>query len=98
MFPHQNKHHNLIAAQRRKYGYSQRHVARLLGQSSHASLSAYERGAVLPTLPVALRLEIILKTPVRILFPRLTADLENEVDEAKKDLPGYGQQVLFEDP
>ena len=46
----QKQKQNRLAAFRRKRGYSQRRVAHLLGHKSHAALSLYEHGRVVPTL------------------------------------------------
>jgi transcriptional regulator with XRE-family HTH domain len=62
---------NRVALHRRKLGYSQRRVVRLLGHKSHAALSLYESGKVMPTLATALRLEAILQAPVATLFQDL---------------------------
>jgi len=62
---------NRVALQRRRLGYSQRRVVRLLGHKSHAALSLYESGKVMPTLATALRLEAILEAPVASLFQDL---------------------------
>ena len=76
-------------------GYSQHRVAHLLGHKSHAALSLYERGAVAPALATALRLEIILRTPVAFLFPDLYDTLKKEIRTEEERLAGFGQQSLF---
>lgn len=96
MIPTQQAGYNRLAMQRRKLGYSQRVVARLLGHKSHAALSSYERGRVVPTLATGLRLELILHVPVALLFPGLLGQLESELADHKRRLPGLGQQALFE--
>jgi transcriptional regulator with XRE-family HTH domain len=93
-----NQSYNRLAMQRRKLGYSQRVVSKLLGHKSHASLSSYEHGKALPTLSTALRLEIILGIRVSLLFSELSSKLEREIEQGKKQIPGYGQQALFEEP
>ena len=77
-------------------GYSQRQVAHLLGHKSHAALSLYEHGRVAPTLVLALRLEIILRTPVAFLFPATFDDLRKQVRSEEERLAGVGQRSLFE--
>jgi len=93
-----NKTHseNRLAAFRRRMGYSQRRAAHLLGHRSHAALSQYERGNVLPALETALRLEIILRTPVAFLFPNLYEDLRRHIRAEEEQLAGSGQQSLFD--
>jgi transcriptional regulator with XRE-family HTH domain len=83
---------NRLASFRRKRGYSQRRVARLLGHKSHGALSSYENGRVLPTLATALRLEIVLRTPVAFLFPTMYEKFRAEIREQEERLVGHGQQ------
>ena len=77
-------------------GYSQRRVAHLLGHKSHAALSLYEHGRVMPTLITALRLEIILRTPVAFLFPNLHDGLKKEIRAEEERQASLGQQSLFD--
>jgi transcriptional regulator with XRE-family HTH domain len=86
---------NRIAFYRRRLGYSQRRVARLLGHKSHGALSCYEHGNVFPSLPVALRLEIILRIPVAFLFPDRYEGLRKEIRDKEEQQDGRGQQDLF---
>jgi transcriptional regulator with XRE-family HTH domain len=91
---HQNK--NRLASFRRRRGYSQRHVAHLLGHKSHGPLSSYERGGSLPPLTTALKLEIVLRTPVAFLFPNVYETLRNQIRSEEDRLGGLGQQDLFD--
>lgn len=91
---HKNK--NKLAAFRRKRGYSQRRVMHLLGHQRHGSLSGYEYGHTLPELATALKLEIILRTPVAFLFPDLYEILRTEIRAKEDKLAGYGQLDLFD--
>ena len=92
----QQTNQNRLASFRRRRGYSQRHVAHLLGHKSHGALSSYERGRVLPTLTTALKLEIVLRTPVAFLFPSAYETLRNEIRAAEDRKAGMGQQDLFD--
>ena len=87
---------NRLASFRRRRGYSQRHVAHLLGHKSHGALSSYERGRVLPTLTTALKLEIVLRTPVAFLFPDVYENIRNAVRAEEERMAGMGQQDLFD--
>jgi transcriptional regulator with XRE-family HTH domain len=91
-----NQNQNRLASFRRRRGYSQRRVARLLGHKSHGALSSYERGRVLPTMTTALKLEIVLRTPVAFLFPHVYETLRNEIRAKEDQLEGNGQQDLFD--
>lgn len=87
---------NKIATFRRRRGLSQRQMAVLLDNRSHAALWTYEQGVVIPSLESALKLEIVLRTPVAFLFPSLYESLRNEIRAKEEKLAGYGQQDLFE--
>ena len=91
-----NQNQNRLASFRRRRGYSQRRVAHLLGHKSRGALSSYERGRVLPTLAIALKLEIVLRTPVAFLFPNVYETLRNEIRAEEDRLAGVGQQDLFD--
>jgi transcriptional regulator with XRE-family HTH domain len=92
----QQKNQNRLASFRRQRGYSQRRVAHLLGHKGHGALSTYERGSVLPTLTTALKLEIVLRTPVAFLFPGVYDALRREIRAEEGRLAGTGQQDLFD--
>lgn len=89
---------NGILIYRRRMGYTQARVARLLGQSSSAMVSRYERGNSVPPLATALALEIILRVPVAFLFPRLYEQIRSRVRADEEVLDGRGQQDLFRQP
>jgi len=91
-----NQHHNRIAFFRRRRGLSQRRMANLLGHKSHGSLWTYERGVAMPSLETALKLEIILRTPVAFLFPELYEALRNQLRIWEEQTKGLGQQDLFD--
>jgi transcriptional regulator with XRE-family HTH domain len=91
-----NQNQNRLASFRRRRGYSQKRVAHLLGHKSHGALSSYERSRVLPTLTTALKLEIVLRTPVAFLFPEIYETLRNEIRAKEDRLGGLGQQDLFD--
>jgi transcriptional regulator with XRE-family HTH domain len=91
-----NQNQNRLASYRRRRGYSQKRVAHLIGHKSHGALSGYERGRVLPTLTTALKLEIVLRTPVAFLFPGVYEALRNDIRAEEDRLGGLGQQDLFD--
>ena len=63
------KQNNLVLY-RRRMGFTQKQVARLLGHADASMVSHYEHGRALPPLAIALSLEIIYRTPVAFLFPQ----------------------------
>lgn len=91
-----NENRNLLAKYRRRTGYTQKRVAHLIGHKSHGALSSYECGRILPTLTTALKLEIILRTPVAFLFPGIYDSLKKEIRAEEDRLAGVGQQDLFD--
>jgi transcriptional regulator with XRE-family HTH domain len=74
----QNKQ-NKVTIYRRRMGFSQRRVARLLGFRDSSMLSRYEHGQSLPSLGIAFRLSIVLRVPVEFLFPKLYEDLRTRI-------------------
>ena len=67
-------------------GYTQKQVAALLGHSTLAHVSAYERGKRFPSLETALKLEVILCVPVAFLFEDWYRELRRGVLRGKADL------------
>lgn len=65
----ETKTNNRLWQVRHKCGLEQKQVARLLGHKNCDQISRYERGARIPGLQIALKLELIYRTPVSDLFP-----------------------------
>jgi DNA-binding XRE family transcriptional regulator len=80
---------NSLVVYRRRLKFSQRTVAKLLGQRDSTMLCLYERGRVLPPLATAFRLGIIFRVPVEFLFPGLYDELRNHIraQEEKSSQP-----------
>ena len=89
----QNK--NSLFIFRRRMGFSQKHVARLLGFPDTSMLSRYERGRSMPPLDMALSLGIILRVPVEFLFPDLYDGLRNRIRADEECMAQPTQQTLF---
>ena len=70
---------NQIRRYRVKRGLSQKQVSLLLGLTTQAHQSKWERGTKLPTLTNALKLSAALGCPVEILFSDLFDGLREEV-------------------
>jgi transcriptional regulator with XRE-family HTH domain len=81
----QTKTNNRLWQARRRAGLEQKQVARLLGHKTCDQISRYERGDRLPSLEIALKLEIILRVPVRELFPDLYEHCRAQI--SKRALP-----------
>jgi transcriptional regulator with XRE-family HTH domain len=92
MNPSKQKQNNLVLY-RRRMGFTQKHIARLLGHRDTSMVSHYEHGRSHPPLPAALTLEIILRVPVAFLFPELYNEIKQRVRQAEETLAG-GQQTI----
>ena len=53
---------------RQRSGLTQKTIAHLLGRKFTDEISRYENGQRIPTLQTALKLEIIYRVPIRLLF------------------------------
>jgi transcriptional regulator with XRE-family HTH domain len=89
MEQHKHKNQNRLVLYRRRMGFSQKQVVRLLGLKGTSMLSRYEHGQSLPPLPTAFRLGIVLRVPLEFLFPGLYESLRIHVraDEERFALP-----------
>jgi transcriptional regulator with XRE-family HTH domain len=86
---------NSLVLYRRRMGFSQKHVAHLLGHRDTSMVSHYEHGRALPPLSAALALEIILRVPVAFIFPGMYDDLKHHIRKMEEDLASPSQRPLF---
>src|SRR5713101_2328883 len=77
---------NRLWRQRRRVGLSQQRVADLVGYHTPSEISRFERGERLPSLVMALKLEIVYHTPVAFLFPDLYLRLRDGVRAKQEEL------------
>ena len=93
----QNKHqHNNLDLYRRRMRFSAREVSQLLGHAHTSAWSNYERGKRLPSLANALKLGIILRTPVEFLFHGLHDQLHAQIRaDEERQRTAAPQQMLF---
>ena len=77
---------NYIRASRKKFGFSQKELAILLGCENGEAVSRYERFVRIPTLRTALALEIVLKTAVNDLFRGEFRKVERLIQRRAKQL------------
>lgn len=85
-FRHAHSGGNRLWWYRKKLGYSQKGVALLLGHQSSARVCDYERGNQMPSLETALKLSIILQTPIVTLYPQRYAQLEQGIKQREGKL------------
>ena len=86
---------NNLVLYRRRMGFSQKQVARLLGHRDTSMVSHYEHGRALPPIAMALSLEIIYRVPVAFLFPGMYDELKRRIRRDEESLAGAGQRPLF---
>jgi DNA-binding XRE family transcriptional regulator len=86
---------NSLVLYRRRMGFTQKQVAKLLGHADSSMISHYEHGRCLPPLIVALSLEIIYRTPVAFLFPSMHDELKLRIRQEEELLgAAAGQSAL----
>jgi transcriptional regulator with XRE-family HTH domain len=96
MTQHKHQNQNRLFMYRRRMGFSQKHVAALLGFTGTSMLSRYEHGRSLPPLKVALALAIVLRVPVEFLFGGLFDGLRDRIRASEEEIAKPTQQTLFE--
>lgn len=77
---------NRLWVARKRLGYEQKQIAQLLSQKSVNQISRYETGINLPSLKTALKLAIIYKLPVRVLFHSYYRECWEELNDRTKTL------------
>jgi transcriptional regulator with XRE-family HTH domain len=90
-----NQHKNELIRYRRRWGFSRKQVARILGHRTASMLSRYERGVSFPPLLTALKLAILYRTPVAFLYLELYRQLKVDIRSAESQASSGTQQVLF---
>lgn len=81
-----SKYANQVRGYRRRRGLVLGDLAKLIGQSSPAHLSHWEKGRKLPSLTNALRLSAAIGCPVEILFFDLFVSIREEVFKRKQSI------------
>lgn len=81
------KMRNRLWRARKRVGLGQKQLAGLLNQGTADQISRYEHGARVPTLRIALKLEIVLGTPLKLLFNELYEQLREEVRRKLEQQP-----------
>ena len=88
------KQNNLVLY-RKRMGFTQKQVSRLLGLCDTTMISHYEHGRAFPPLPIALGLEIIFRVPVAFLFPGMYDAIKGKIRKQEETMAGPGQRPLF---
>ena len=79
---------NRLWRYRRRMSFSQQRVANLAGYLTPSDISRFERGERLPSLIMALKLEIIYRVPVAFLFPDLYVRLRQAIRAKEEQSQG----------
>lgn len=78
---------NNLSQARRRSGLSQKQVSFLLNRKATDEISRYEKGIYMPSLKTALRLSIIYRTPLHLLYQSLYKEYREEIAATKKNHP-----------
>jgi transcriptional regulator with XRE-family HTH domain len=78
---------------RKRRGLEQKQVAYLLNHNTADQVSRYELGTRLPTLEIALLLEMIYGAPLRILYKDLYERLQAELRGRIERVPQLGERL-----
>lgn len=78
---------NYLFRLRRIRGFSQRQLAMLLGLRCPKGISAMERGHRLPTLELALTMEVVLGTRFSDIYPDWCAEIARAAVRREEHLP-----------
>jgi transcriptional regulator with XRE-family HTH domain len=87
MASHNPNRRNHLYSLRKIRGFRQKHLAMLLGYRGTSMISRFEAGTSLPTLKVALLMEIVLGAHVADIYVDLRHDLEHLALRRAKPLP-----------
>lgn len=70
---------NLLRKYRKVRGFKQKDVARILDLKSPSRISRWEKGLCLPSFSNALRLAVVYRVMVDVIYPDLLANLREEI-------------------
>lgn len=86
---------NRLQLARKRIGLEQKQIAQLLTQRSVNQISRYETGINVPSLKTAIKLSIIYRLPIRVLFDKYYRECrENLLARAQK--LNYRDQLGFD--
>ena len=80
----QKPYPNQLRRYRKKAGFTQRELAKLIGHKTTAHISRYESGAKLPSLLTALKICSALGTLVEVAFGDMNLPIMDEVERRKE--------------
>lgn len=71
---------------RKRLGFEQKRIVNLLGYKTIPPVSRYENGKTIPSLKVALKLSIIYRLPIRVLFESYYEKCRRELNNRSERL------------
>jgi transcriptional regulator with XRE-family HTH domain len=80
----QEQYPNRLSFFRKLRHLSQKQMAALIGLKDRTMISKYERGQVLPSLPVESKMEIVFHADGPDIFPQEFKQWNNEVEHVKE--------------
>lgn len=84
---------NYLRTYRRKSGFSQSDMARVLGYDNYGSVSRHERFAAVPSLLMALSYQVLFREPVSEIFAGLNESVEFDLETRLAEFETYlGEQ------
>jgi len=75
---------NNLRKYRKRAGLEQKQVAFPLNRSSPDEISRYERGLHRPNLETAMKLAVIYRVPIRLIYYKLFEHCRSEINERKR--------------
>ena len=80
---------------RKRLGFTQEQVSHLLGYRRRTAIWQFESGQCRPSLPTALKLSVIYRTPVEFLFRDEFLRHREAIRKREEALNPIGQQTLI---
>ena len=77
---------NLLRKYRKVRGLKQKDVAKILNLKSPSRVSRWEKGLCLPSFSNALRLAVVYRVMVDVIYPDLLANLRDEIMAREKKI------------
>lgn len=90
----QTKYPNSVLRYRERLGFTQAELAEMVGCKHSRSIRRIERGSVLPTTAVMLRIALALRVQIEFLYLETNLNLRDEV-RAKEERMSRGRQGVL---
>lgn len=84
--------HNYLRRFRRERGLTQRQVAIIMGLNNSTVVSRWEKGSVLPETQSVLKMAILYRSSVDVIYSDLRDSLTDEIREREKAVLGVRRE------